>query len=79
MFIFVMSVCAIIVVSVMIGTRHFFSSLIMSAMHGIVALFAVNLIGDFLSVHIALNLFSLMTGVFGGLPGVIFLLVNNLI
>lgn len=79
MFIFVMSVCAIIVVSVMIGTHRFFSSLIMSAMQGIIALFAVNLIGDFLSVHIALNLFSLMTGVFGGLPGIIFLLINNII
>lgn len=78
MYIFIMSVSAVIVLFSMIKTQHFFKSFMLSFVQGIAALFAVNLIGDFLNVHIAINMFSVSVGVFGGLPGVIFLLISNI-
>ena len=78
MYLFIMSVSAVIVLFSMIKTHHFFKSFMLSLVQGIAALFAVNLIGDFLNVHIALNMFSVFVGVFGGLPGIIFLLISNI-
>ncbi len=78
MYIFFMSVCCVVIMIAMVKTHHFFRTLIISAIQGITALFAVNLIGDFIGVHIALNSFSLFVGGFGGLPGIIFLLINNI-
>lgn len=79
MFIFVMSLCGVIILFTMIKTRRFFRSLIMSAMQGITALFAVNLIGGFTGLHLSVNLFSFLISCVSGLPGVIFLIVTDLI
>ncbi|MBO5935065.1 MAG: pro-sigmaK processing inhibitor BofA family protein [Clostridia bacterium] len=79
MYIVVMVACGIIILFAMIGTHRFFSSLMMTAIQGIIALFSVNFIGDFLNIHISLNWFSLIVGVLGGLPGIILLLLNNLL
>lgn len=78
MYIFIISVSAAVVLFSMIKTHHFFKSFMLSLVQGIAALFAVNLIGDFLNVHIALNMFSVSVGVLGGLPGIIFLLISNI-
>ena len=78
MYILIVSLCAVVVLFTMIKTHHFFKSFMLSFLQGIAALFAVNLIGDFLNVHIALNIFSISVGVLGGLPGIIFLLVSNI-
>lgn len=77
MFIVILVISAVIILGAMFFTRHFTKSIILSSFQGIVALFAVNLIGDFINVHIALNWFSCVTSAIGGLPGVIFLLIND--
>lgn len=79
MYISIMSLSGIIILFTMIGTHRFFRSLIMSAMQGIIALFAVNFIGGFTGLHLSVNFFSLLVSCISGLPGVILLVVNNLI
>ena len=79
MFEFVLIISAIIIVFSMIKSHHFFKSLFLSAFQGIIAVFAVNFIGDLINVHIMVNWFSIAVSAAGGLPGVIFLLVNDMI
>lgn len=79
MFIFILVISAVIILGTMFSTHHFVKSILLSAFYGLVALFAVNLIGDFINVHIALNWFSFGISAAGGLPGVIFLLINDVI
>ena len=74
-----MSVCGIVIMFTMIKTHRFFRSLFMSAMQGVIALFSVNFIGGFIGLHLSLNLFSLLVSCISGLPGVILLVVNDLI
>ncbi|HOJ35877.1 MAG: SigmaK-factor processing regulatory BofA [Clostridiales bacterium] len=66
---------AIIIAS--IRTGHFLKSLILTAVQGIAALFAVNFIGSFFGVHINLNPFSLIVSSVAGTAGVILLLLLN--
>lgn len=73
-----MVISAIIILISMLCTHHFVKSLFLSAFQGITALFAVNFIGEMISVHIPLNWFSLSFGVIGGLPGIIYLLLNDI-
>lgn len=79
MFEFILGISAIIILFSMIRTHHFVKSLFLSVMQGVTAMFAVNFIGDLISVHIQMNWFSLSVGAVGGLPGIIFLLVNDII
>ena len=79
MFEFVLIISAIIIVFSMIKSHHFFKVLFLSAFQGIIAVFAVNFIGDIINVHIMVNWFSIAVSAAGGLPGVIFLLVNDMI
>ncbi len=78
MYIFIMSLCGVAILITMYKTHKFFRSLFLSALQGTVALFAVNFIGEFIGLHIALNSFSLLVGTLGGLPGIIFLLVSDI-
>lgn len=77
MFIVILVISALIILGAMFFTHHLVKSIMLSSFQGIVALFAVNLIGDFINVHIALNWFSFVISTVGGLPGVIFLLIND--
>lgn len=79
MYIFVMSVCGIFILFAMIKTHRFFRSLVISAIQGVTALFAVNLIGDFMGLHLSVNFFSLLVSCVSGLPGVIFLVVTDMV
>lgn len=79
MFIFIFTVCGIIILISMLRTRHFIRSVILSAMQGLVSLFAVNLAGELTGVYLSLNWFSAAVGAVGGLPGIIFLLVSDII
>lgn len=63
----------------MYKTHHFVKSIILSVLQGGAALFAVNFIGSFIDVHIPLNWFSIAVSGAGGLPGVIMLLVSEII
>lgn len=79
MFILVLVISALIILISMLRTKHFVKSLFLSTFQGLTALFAINLIGDIISIHIPFNWFSATVGAVGGLPGVIFLLVNDMV
>ena len=79
MFKLVSGVSAAVIILTMIKSKHFIKALLFSGVQGMTALFAVNFIGDFISVHIPMNAFSLSAGVIGGLPGVIYLLICEII
>lgn len=62
----------------MIKTKKFFTALFLSALQGIIAVFAVNAVGGFFGVHINVNTVSLALSALGGIPGVIFLLITDI-
>ncbi len=67
----------LIVLAVSYKTGHFIRSVLLSAVSGIGALFAVNLLAYLTSVSIAVNYITLaVSGIFG-IPGVIALLFMN--
>lgn len=75
----VFTVSSLIILFSMYKSGHFCKSFFMSLLQGLSSLFAVNFIGSFISVRLALNLFSTAVSVIAGLPGVIFLLVCDTI
>lgn len=79
MFEIILVISAVIVFFFLIRSHHFFKSLFLSAFQGIIALFAVNFIGDIIGIHLMINWYSLGVSMIGGLPGVIFLLVNDIV
>lgn len=78
MYIFIMTLCGCVILVSMLKTHRLFRSLVLSAVQGAAAVFAVNFIGEFTGLHISLNWFSAAVSSIGGLPGVIFLVMNNL-
>lgn len=70
-------VCGLLLLLVYYKSHRLGRGLFWTAAQGICAFFAVNLIGSFFSVHINCNPFSLLVSLFGGTPGVIFLLLMN--
>lgn len=79
MYIFILIVCFVVIISALFSSKHFIKSFLLSALQGLSALFAVNFIGDFIGVHLALNWFSAAVSAAGGLPGVIFLLISDIL
>lgn len=79
MFYFILSVCAVFIFIAFIKSGKFFKSVFLSVFYGLSALFAVNFIGGFTGLHLAINPFSLLVSCVSGLPGVIFLVVTDLI
>ncbi len=60
-------------------TKRFFSCIILSALQGIAALFAVNALGLVTGLHLSLNGYTILTSAFGGTPAVIGLIVMEMI
>lgn len=60
-------------------TGHFLKSVILTGLQGIAAIYAVNIVGSFFGVNLAVNTFSLSVGIVGGTPGVILLLLLDII
>lgn len=73
----VIGVTAIILTA--LKTRRFFSAVLLVALQGIISLFAVNFIGSFIGVHLNVNAFSLAVSSAGGTPGVILLLISQVL
>ena len=63
----------------MLRTKRFLLSAVLSVLGGVGALFAVNLVGSFITVHIPVNAFSLCVSSLGGVPGVILMLLVQVI
>lgn len=79
MFKVIIAVSALIIIFAMIKTHHVVKALLFSVVHGLTALFAVNLIGNFIDVHIPINFFSLSVLAAGGIPGAVFLLISEIL
>lgn len=59
-------------------SKKFFIYFLSTVLQGICALFAVNLIGKFIYVHIPVNCFTVGISSFGGVSGVIMLLLCDI-
>lgn len=53
-------------------------AMLFTALQGVCALFAVNLIGEYITVHIPVNAYTLGVGAVGGIPSVIMLLLCDI-
>ena len=71
----VLVVCGLILLLVYGKEKRLLTGIFLTAVQGICAFFAVNLIGSLCHVHVNLNPFSLAVSAFGGTPGVVFLLL----
>lgn len=64
-----------VILGTMIGSRKGIRSFLLTAFQGIAAIFAVNVLGMISGVTIAVNWYTLGTGVVAGTPGVIAMLL----
>lgn len=69
------AICAVIVLTVLIKSKRFFSYFILSSLSGIGSLFAVNLLSEVTGVSIALNYITLSVSSIFGISGVIALVL----
>ncbi len=73
-----LAVFSLITVLVMSKSKSFFKALVFSALQGVAALFAVNLLSAATGVSLAVNGVTLALSAIGGTAGVIGLLVSRL-
>ena len=74
----IFSVYLIIVLITYIKSKRFFTAMILTALQGLCALFAVNFIGGFLAVHISVNIWTMGLSSVGGVSGVIMILLSDI-
>jgi hypothetical protein len=60
-------------------SKRFVPAVILSVLQGVGSLFAVNFIGSFIGVHLAVNAFSLSVSSIGGASGVALLLFSQVL
>lgn len=65
----------LVIIISMIKSKRFFTVLFSTVLQGVCAIFAVNFIGNFISVHIPINIYTLGLSSIGGLSSVITLLL----
>ena len=70
-------ICAVVVIGWMIKCEKDGKCFMLSALQGIAAIFAVNIIGMVSGVTVAVNWYTLGTGAILGIPGVIGILMLN--
>lgn len=74
----IFSVYLFIVLITYIKSKRFFTAMILTALQGLCALFAVNFIGGFLAVHIPVNGWTMGLSSVGGVSGVIMILLCDI-
>lgn len=72
-------VSLIIILIVMVRSKHFFRCLLLSSVSGIAALFAVNLLREITGFEIGINPLTLCFSAIGGSPAVILMLVSRVL
>lgn len=65
----------IVIVIAFIKSKRFFTAFLLTALQGVCALFAVNLIGQYIMVHIPVNAWTLGVSSVGGVSGVIMMVL----
>ena len=71
--------CFAVTLTVSFKTKHFFSSVFLSAVSGIGSLLAVNMLQEITGVSIALNYITTTAGAILGLPGVTAMVISQII
>lgn len=69
----------IIILIVMLRSKHFFKCFMLSSVSGIAALFAVNLLREITGFEIGVNPMTLVLSAIGGSPAVILMLVSRVL
>lgn len=69
---------AVAIIAARIKNGRIIAGTLLSAFQGIAVLYAVNIIGTLLSVHINVNWFSLLFCAFTSVPGVVMLLITDI-
>lgn len=77
LFLALLSLSVLILTVVLIKSRKFFRCFFSSALQGIAAMFAVNVLGMVTGLHIAVNWYTIAFSIIFGTPGVIALTVAN--
>ena len=72
---FIFVIYLVIILITYFKSKRFFTALFFVALQGVCALFATNLIGKYITVHIPVNIFTLSISSIGGISGVIMLLL----
>ena len=65
----------VVIIISYIKSKRFFTVFLLTALQGICSLFAVNLIGQYITVHIPVNAWTLGVSSIGGISGVIMMLL----
>lgn len=65
----------LIITITMIKSKRFFTVLFLTVLQGVCALFAVNLLGQYISIHIPINGWTIGVSSVGGISGVIMMLL----
>ncbi len=71
----IFSICFLAVFITMIKSKRFFRVLFLNMLQGICALFAVNLLGQYISIHLPINGWTVGVSSIGGISGVIMMLL----
>lgn len=58
-----------------VKSKKFLISVFLTTLQGLCSLFAVNLLGQYISVHIPVNIYTLGVSTVGGISGVIMMLL----
>lgn len=74
-----MALCGIVIALVCFKTKHFIKNITLSAVSGIGSLFAVNLFTAYTGVSIAVNYITLLIGGFFGIPGIIGIVISQIV
>ena len=76
--IFLFLLYILVIVITMIKTKRFFTALLLSLLQGLCALFAINLLGKYIAVHLPINEWTITLSSIGGISGVIMMLLCDI-
>ncbi len=71
----IFAIYSIIILMTMLRTKRFFTTVFLNILQGACGLFAVNLLGQYIAIHIPINGWTIGVSSVGGLSGVIMLLL----
>lgn len=71
----IFSIYVLIIFVSMIKSKRFFTVLFLNILQGVCALFAVNLLGQYIAIHIPVNGWTIGVSSIGGISGVIMMLL----
>ncbi len=74
----IFAIYVLIILFTMIKSKKFFRIFLLNVLQGVCVLFAVNLLGQYISIHIPINQWTLGVSSAGGISGVIMLLLCDI-